>query len=438
MHPRQHPHRRWFATAFAVVLATAAGCSTGPTGPTGSSAPVGAARLPQDVGPAGVVTVGQLRDDLFAFADVALDEMRRLAATIAEDDPGPATRAYVEAVQADVAAVAVVLAIEPNPEAALQDLMASIAVKRMAIGEVRPDSVSDEVVADVVAALTRLEKEIWDIGTGVYTPAELGVLRSRVDTWWDDMSPRPPAGVVNVADVQTGVGGQISKGLFSPIVDATQQIEEARMLGERFLFLVERLPTITLWQTQAAAWEVATSPESRRAAASMAVLTEAVSMLATGVDELPMLLDDQRAAFLSAFDEREATMSTLLSETGDIVREAAPLIETGERVMGLGNEAAIRLTETLEATGRLLEALRDADAPGGAVSLDIGAYAEALDDIRASTEALNEALGRAEGLVEAPRALIDHAAWRFAQLMLLLFVLIVVYRMGMLRLARKE
>jgi hypothetical protein len=382
--------------------------------------------------------VGQLRDDLLAFADVSLGEMRRLSAATGIEDSRPETRAWVQSVQADVAAVTVALAIEPDPEAALQDLMASMAAKRMAATDLQPDSVSDEAAADIVGSLTRLEKEVWNIGTSVYSDAELGALRSRIVQWWDATSPRPPVGVVRVDEIPGAADSGLSKGLFSPIVEANQQIEEARLLGERFLFLVERLPTITLWQTQAAAWEVAIAPESRRAMESMAVITEAVAMLANRVDSLPMLLDDQREAFLAAFDERVESTSTLLSETGAVVREAAPLLESGERVAGLGNEAAIRLTETLEATGRLLAALRDADAPGGAVSLDIVAYSEALEDIRASTEALNEAMGRAEGLVEMPRALIDHAAWRIAQLIVLLFGLIVAYRLGIPKLVRKE
>ena len=116
--------------------------------------------------------------------------------------------------------------------------------------------------------------------------------------------------------------------------------------------------------------------------------------------------------------------------------DAAPLLESGELIAGLSNEAVERLSRTLEATERLIATLRDASAPGGAVSLDVRDYAVVIGDIRATSEALSEALERADALSELPQALVDHAAWRAAQLILLLFVLLVVYRFGIPMLQR--
>jgi hypothetical protein len=415
---------------MAVALATSA-CSTAPRP---ESEPVGTVQLPDG---SAVMTVETLRSQLLRYTDVVIAEMRRLSVGAPDNDPTPTERAYLQRVQADVAAVALALSIGPDPESSLQGLMASMTVKRRWVDDLPLDSIGSEVRERVVDAMTRLDKEIWDIGSGLYTQAELGDLRGRVDAWWAETSPRPPAGVVRVDELPNAPASGMSKGLFSGIAEANRQVAEARLLGERFLFLAERLPTITLWQTESAAWEAANAPASRSALASISVMSEAVAILAARVDSLPMLMDDQREAFLSAFDEREANLTTLLSETGDVVRDAAPLLESSERVAGLGSETALRLSETLEATERLLLALRDVNAPGGAVSLDIEAYTGAIDDVRASTEALNEALSRVEGLVGEPAIIIDHLVWRLAQLILLIFGLVVAYRLAMPRLAAK-
>ena len=108
----------------------------------------------------------------------------------------------------------------------------------------------------------------------------------------------------------------MTKGLFAPINETNRQIEESRLLGERFLFLVERLPAIAVWQAEAAAWRAMATPESRGALESLTLMATTLEQLAERVDSLPALMDDQREAFLSAFDAREETLSSLLFEPG--------------------------------------------------------------------------------------------------------------------------
>jgi len=241
-----------------------------------------------------------------------------------------------------------------------------------------------------------------------------------------------------VGDLPATSGPGLSKGLFAPLNEANRQIEEGRLLGERFLFLVERLPTIAVWQAEAAAWSAMASPESRKALDGLDLIAATMERLGARVDSLPMLMDSQREAFLAAFDARDETILGLLSETGTLLSDAKPLVESGERLAGLSSEATANLNRTLETTERLLAALRDPNVPGGPLSLDVDEYAGIVSDFRAATEALSEALSRADGLTDAPQTVIDHAAWRMAQLMMLLFVLVVTYRFGIPALQRRQ
>ena len=85
------------------------------------------------------------------------------------------------------------------------------------------------------------------------------------------------------------------------------------------------------------------------------------------VDSLPMLLDSQREAFLSAFDEREDAMNGLLGGAGTVVRDAGPLMASGERIVEMSPEVMASVNRTLEVMQELVAALRDPDAPGGGV-----------------------------------------------------------------------
>lgn len=64
-----------------------------------------------------------------------------------------------------------------------------------------------------------------------------------------------------------------------------------------------------------------------------------------------------------------------------------------------------------------------------AMTLDLLAAPESRQALTESGER-HAALERAEGLAGTPRDVIEHAAWRGAQLIVLLFVLLAAYRFG--------
>lgn len=428
MRPRGYPHRALHLVrrlAATLALAVVAGCS-----PRASAVdqPVSPVLLPVSSA-AGPMTVGELRQRLMAFADLTMGEMARASSAALATDSTPGTRAFVQLLQAQVSATSLALAVEPDPEAALQDLMVSVAAERASLGVQRSTPLGPAAHAILDTTLGRLEAEVWSIGEGAYPPTELAGLRTRLKSWQDGGPAASPAGVVRVADLPAS-GPQMSKGLFAPLDEANRQLEESRLLGERFLFLAERLPVITLWQAEAVTWEVLAAPESRRTLDGLAVMSSTLERLALRVDSLPALLDDQREAFLAAFDAREATARTLMSDAGALIDEAGPLIEDGQL-------ATANLAAALASVERTVATLRDESAPGGAASFDIRAYEAALGDFRAATEALNASLARAEGLAGTPRDVIDHAAWRIAQLIVLLFVLLAAYKLAPL-LARRR
>jgi hypothetical protein len=367
------------------------------------------------------MTVGELRQRLMTFADLAMGEMARASATALATDSTPGTRAFVQILQAQVAATSLALAVEPDPEAALQDLMVSVAAERASLGLPRASSPGPAAMAILDTTLGRLENEVWSIGEATYPPAEMASLRARLKSW-QASAVASPAGVVRVADLPADGGPQMSKGLFAPLDEANRQIEESRLLGERFLFLAERLPVITLWQAEAVTWEVLAAPESRSALDGLGAMSATLERLALRVDSLPAMLDEQREAVFAAFDEREATARTLMSDAGALVAQAGPLIEGGQ-------QATASLAAALASAERTVAALRDESSPGGAASFDIAEYESALADFRAATEALSASLARAEGLTGTPRDVVDHLAWRAAQLIVLFFVLLSAYKL---------
>jgi len=412
--------RKLAPPVIAALLSAAVSACGSPSGP--ASLPVGPMTLPPPRGVASTMTVGELRQRLMAFADLAMGEMARASASILRSDSTAQTRAFVQLLQAQVAATSLALAVEPDPETALQDLMVSMAAERASLAAPSTPPMDPAARAVLDTTLGRLEGEIWTVGESTYAPAELSTLRARIKGWQDDAPKSSPAGLVRVADLPATAGPQMSKGLFAPLDEANRQLEESRLLGERFLFLAERLPVITLWQAEAVTWEVLAAPESRRTLDGLAVMSATLERLALRVDSLPALLDGQREAFLAAFDARETTARTLMADAGTLMASAGTLVDGSQH-------ATASLAAALASAERTIAALRDDAAPGGAASFDIAAYESALTDFCLATEALDGALARAEALAGEPRDIIDHAALRAAQLLLLAFALLVAYKL---------
>jgi hypothetical protein len=360
--------------------------------------------------------------------------MNRLGRLATPTETTPATRAFVGAVRADVGTTTTTLVVEPDAESALEALLVSTTAKRLAAASADESAVTPAVRAAVTDALTRVEKSVWDEAGRWYAPAELDGLRRRVAGWWSDATPRSAAGIVRADDLG-GADVALTKGLFTPIREANEQLEEARRLGERFLFVVERLPTISLWQAEAAAWNAATAPETRQALADLSVMVAAIESLAADVDRMPLTVAEEREAFLAAFDARAGAMSGLVGETRAAMDDAEPLVASGIELATLAEATSGSLSESLVTLERLLAALRDENAPGGPVSLDIEAYAEVAEDLRAMTESLEESLRDVEAMAALPGAAIDRAAWRGAQLLFLGFLLALGYRFLTVRLA---
>ncbi len=229
-----------------------------------------------------------------------------------------------------------------------------------------------------------------------------------------------------------------AKGIFAPLDEANRQIEETRLLGERLLFLTERLPLLSRWQAEALAGEMLGAPESRRALGGLGVISLSLERMSLQAESLPDILDRQRRHLLADFDAREGTLRRLLGDATDLAEQGRAAAETGERLMVVTERTAASLNQTLVAMSRLVAALRDSTAPGGAVDLNVAHYAATVSDLKTALEALNSALANGEGITGRGRGLVDHIAWRAAQLVLLFFLLLLCYRWVGGRLARRE
>lgn len=426
-----------------VLLAGLAGCGTHQgvaTRPVESLDDLKRGEASTGLDTGGPMTIGQLRILLMTHADRTIAALERADGPALAADSSPDARLALQLLRAGVASTAVALAIEPDANAALVDLLVSTTVQRQAVARsAGSTALSDASRTRLITLLEHLEENAWSIGARIHPPDKLAQLRAQAGHFAESAESTPTYGIVRLADLApAGAAPTLAgaKGIFAPIDEANRQIEETRLLGERLLFLTERLPLLSRWQAEALAWEALGAPESRRALSGLAVMSASLERLSLQAESLPGILDRQRHGLLADFDAREGALRRLLGQATALARQGRAAAESGERLMALSEQTAASLNQTVVAVNALVAALRDSSAPGGAVDLNVAHYAATVSDLRAALEALNSALANGEGAAGRGRGLVDHIAWRTAQLVLLLFLLLLGYRWAGGRLTR--
>jgi hypothetical protein len=304
-------------------------------------------------------------------------------------------------------------------------------------------------------AMQEARREARQVGMRAMNGAQLAMIEQSVRNWRQENPDvdivalvrfreftLTPKGRSLLASVGGGLGwtlGTISP--FSQVGRAGRSVESTRELGERALFLTQRLPLLVNWQVDAIVTGTLAKPEVDRAVGGFLEASGALARVAatleriTGPEGAAELGENLREARAALAEGKEAAAAV-----GGVVRASealsADLRET-MRVAGLPAEPRpegappakpFDVAEVGPAADRLAASLRDADAlvrevRGLATSPELERRIAEVRGIAA------EAQGGAAGLVEL-------VFRRAVALLAILFALLFVYRGASRLLAR--
>jgi hypothetical protein len=222
-----------------------------------------------------------------------------------------------------------------------------------------------------------------------------------------------------VAQGQENAGFRSSLGqTFNPLQSAVQSVDEARIVSQQALFYLHRMPLLLDWTAEATLTDALGIPR--------------VSGLVNGLQESLQSVS-RAAAVLGRLAEpssQEPAVNTTVMDVKDTLTEARGLIR--------------EVHELEEAVRPFLE--KSARAPDPGKTTDYEAVASRVDDAARTTTSL---VRETRMLAESPDALrnvddvlsrlsrdvsrnarrvVDHATWRLAELVLLVALLFVVYK----------
>ncbi len=327
------------------------------------------------------------------------------------------------------------IATGPSPVLCLLDFVVLATLSRMVVEDTLIASNGD-LMGPLASVYRDLERDAWANVTEILTSQQLQELQALI-TDWRAKNPRVTlVGFVHFSEFAKAAGwsqearsapgslfGLIGLDPLAGLDPAVKQIEQTRLMAERVIFYMQRVPYLMDLQTERVVAQATLAPQIERANASL----ERASLAMTDYAQIGADLPEAFAR------EREVLIQQL---SGEMLRQEAELRELLadlKTTLATGSETAVAVTSAVDALDRLMARFprREPGAEPQGRPFDITEYTSAAAEFTGTARQLTvllEALGRegapvaavvADG-AEAGRALVDHLFWRALLLGLLL------------------
>ncbi len=343
------PRQRWRAHVCASLRVALLQAAVSMALPGCTGAP------PSTVDQSKVRTSVQLSARLLDASDTASAAFDRVVNRALMDRADPVTLASYMLTRADSTGNIRALALGADPAGALVDLYV---YSNLAVW-----ACENRVRAHPALPLTPcaetfgvLQQDVVMIAREYMTPEKLATVDRAIDAWKQSHPQQLVIGLIRLSDLADSSGTapvvleQVAPSMFSPVTEAAQQLQEARLLGYQALWLASRLPTSVSWQLDATLYvALASEPASKaisnvgalssgisqshealaKLAASNASLAQEASVLGERIDALERSV----AALSGGLSSNLSGVSSSLGNLGTEVRELDGADELATRVV---------------------------------------------------------------------------------------------------------
>ena len=197
-----------------------------------------------------VMTALQLQSQLMSFADRCVNNLSQMNQEFVNRIKDPKIRLAVFGDLFSYTLAAFTIAAQPNPEVALLDMMVLASLGRI-VYEQHWLPKNGNLFKGMVKGFHRLEEDIWQIGAGVLTKAQQNELNGLIKEWRREHPDQTTFTYMRFGEFAKGrqmqslIVDDKASGLFKSVQEASDEVENLRMLAERGIYLGTRLPFIT-------------------------------------------------------------------------------------------------------------------------------------------------------------------------------------------------
>ena len=231
----------------------------------------------------------------------------------------------------------VAIAMEPDPVDALADMLTHTTLTADAQRNAAKDKPADSSEVRLRKALEQNAADAWTLAERWVNEPTRVAFRDKIMAW---PGPRPSAAAVafvRLSDIRRGGSTTVESGggMFDSLRAATGEIDQTRLLVERSLFLVQRVPFLMRWQAEVYTGNTLATQESVQTQAELEQITaimEATSQTLAGMAE--QLSRERRATLDDLFRHIQAERQASLGQVEQIVQNErkATLVQTSAAI----------------------------------------------------------------------------------------------------------
>lgn len=281
-------------------------------------------------------SLGQAAEDLIALSSSA--EARKEAALLRFMQ---GTSAYA-------------IAAGPNPYVQLLNLVALITLERLEwIEEGRARAIFGANAPILEDVLREADERAWQRAETYMTPEEVTHLDEVIRHWREENPDLRSLSFIRMADFAhelavSMTSFQEDRGILSRIAETNREIDEARLLGERALYLAERSPLLLGWRVEAIVSDLMTQPDLAGMWEGLDEIIGTAGDLESRLGRLETILETLPSELILTLSSQTELENALLT-----VAAAGPFLEELEPAV-LGLEESIgriaNLADEIEAT----------------------------------------------------------------------------------------
>jgi hypothetical protein len=335
---------------------------------------------------------------------------------------------------------AFMIASDADPDAALLDMVVMVTLGRLIYEQHWLHKISPSVES-MVAGFRKAEKDIWEIVGTVLEPDQQQELMGLIKQWRRDYPRELQFSYIRVSDFASERAksrlARIWKpsGLFKSVEMATQQVEAARLLAERAIFLTTRMPLLAGYFADVWTSQLLISPELKDLLADLHRFVDITEDMPQNfsrerqalIDQLMDRLAEERKNTINDFIAQEASLKGVLSD----IKQAAS--ETNKLMVSLNSFTDYLESESApDAQPFIIGEYRDTAAEIAEAGARLNSLVDSLDRFL-NSPAAGRLLPQIENAISCAadegEGLIDHTIRLAALMILIWFVVYIIARL---------
>lgn len=357
----------------ALVALLLASCASAPKQAALERQGLGLKQQAADGGTAGDAM--RLQSSLMALSDTAAARITNELRT-GVVSPDPLTRRYHLATRVTLVSALWSIATGPDPVDGLLDIVTHTTLTADAQRSLSKGKPADSPDAKLQLALDRNEADAWKLAEQWFDEPTRRSLRERILAAPVERDSPATVAYVRLSDLPRAGSATVAggDGVIDQLRAANAQADQVRLLAERSLFLMQRMPYLMRWQADSYASDTMQMPETQVLLKQMEELAKASTAASKTVAQLPATLSRERAAALddlfghiaterrAAIDQlteaiRAERAATLADISATIAKERKATIDDVSGVMGMAEQRGSTWIGTALVVGIVLIAL---------------------------------------------------------------------------------